>query len=69
VPEVEVGGAVDVVEVGVTMQEHAEETLDATPPQFETKVGNELNAVEAVYVGQNCETADDSWMNCLRQLS
>lgn len=56
-------------EVSVTRQEHAEETLDARPPQFETKVGSEAEAGEAVYAGQKLETAEDSWMNCLRQLS
>lgn len=61
-------GAEEVV-VGVTMQEHAEDTLDARPPQFETNVGREAEADEAVYVGQKLETAEDSWMNCLRQLS
>lgn len=56
----EAGADDEEVDVGVTMQEHAEETLDATPPQFETKAGNVAEADEAVYVGQKCETAEDA---------
>ncbi len=61
-------GAEDVV-VGVTIHEHAEETLDASPPQLETKVGRAAVADEAVYVGQNAETLADCWINWRRQLS
>ena len=69
-PGVAVGDAVaEAVDVGVTMHEHAEETLAAEPPQFETKVGRAPEADDAVYVGQNEDTAEDCWMNCRRQLS
>ena len=67
-------GAVDVeagaeeVDVGVTIQEQADEMLAGIPPQLEANVGSAPEA-DAVYVGQNCDAADDDWMNCLRQLS
>ena len=57
------------VDVGVTRQEHADETLEATPSQFETKVGSGADADDAMYVGQNFDTADGSWIICLKQLS
>ena len=56
-------------DVGVTRQEHADETLEAVPPQFETNVGSVADAEDAVYVEQNDDTADDCWIICLRQLS
>ena len=59
----------EAVEVGVARQEHAEETREALPPQLETNVGSAADAEEAVYVGQNADTADDSRIICLRQLS
>ncbi len=64
----EVGDTVVEVDVGATMQEHAEDTLDEISPQFETKVGSE-DTEAAVNVEQNCDTAEDCWIICLRQLS
>ncbi len=56
-------GAADVA-VGVTMQEHAEETLEASPPQFDTNVGRAALALgDAVYVGQKALTSEDFWIN------
>lgn len=66
--EVEVGAEVVDVGVGVTTHEHAEEILDASPLQFDAKVGRETFAA-TVKVGQNAEAADKEAMNCLRQLS
>jgi len=56
----EIDGEVDEASVGVTRQEHADETRDALPPQFETKVGSAVAefAELAVKVGQNCATAE-----------
>lgn len=58
----------DTVGVGVTMQEHAEDTRAANPPQFDANEGIGASG-DAVYVGQASEAAEDCWMNCLRQLS
>lgn len=63
---VEVGA--DVADVGVTMQEQADETFDASPSQPDAKVGR-LAFTEAVKVGQNADAAEAAPMNCLRQLS
>lgn len=61
-------GPAEGVDVGVTRQEHAEATLDGSPPQFEAKVGRATPA-DGVNVGQNASTAAEARMNCLRQLS
>ena len=63
----EVGAEVE--EVGVTTHEHADETREARPPQLDTNVGRAAMADDAVYVGQNSETLEDSLINCRRQLS
>ena len=54
----------------MTRQEQADETLEASPPQLEAKVGRAVaDTDEAVKVGQNWDTAEEALMNCLRQLS
>jgi hypothetical protein len=64
-------GADEVVEVdvGVTRHEHAEDTLEARPPQLDANVGMATELALAVYVGQNAETFADSWSICRKQLS
>ena len=52
-PEVAVGVAVDEVGVGVTRHEQAADTLEARPPQFETKVKRAAVAEMAVKVRQD----------------
>jgi len=62
--------ATEVVDVGVTRHEHADEILDASPPQLEAKDGRVALVFETVvYVGQNSETDEVSGMKPLRQLS
>jgi len=51
-------GDVDEAATGVTRQEHADDTRDASPPQFETKVGSDAVTELAVKAGQNCATAE-----------
>ena len=67
--ELGIGGELDDVAAGVTRQEQADETRDASPPQFETKDGSISVAELAVKVGQNCATADILLTICRKQLS
>jgi hypothetical protein len=66
--EVEVDAVVDEVDVGVTIQEHADDTRAGDPSQLDAKAGMEVDDA-VVYVGQNWDAAEGCWMSCLRQLS